>query len=109
MQEDQKRLEEVVLTRLLRLDAKIQGVVTGIVAGLGLFIATNWLVLKGGNVIGPHLSLLSQFFFGYSVTFAGSLIGFAYAFVCGFIVEYSVATIYNWIVGLRESKGQAHP
>jgi len=101
---EEKKIEEAVLTHLLRLDAKIQGVVTGIVAGLGLFIATNWLVLKGGRVVGPHLSLLSQFFIGYKVTFVGSLIGFAYGFVFGFIVGYSVARMYNWIAGLRESK-----
>jgi hypothetical protein len=68
-------LEEVVLTRLLRLNAAVHGLVTGLVAGLGLFIATNWLVLKGGEVVGPHLALLGQFFVGYRVTFVGSLIG----------------------------------
>jgi uncharacterized membrane protein (Fun14 family) len=106
MAEDEKILEKVVLTRLLRLNATVQGVVTGIVAGAGIFIATNWLVLKGGDVVGPHLSLLGQFFIGYRVSFLGSLIGFGYAFVLGFIVGYSVAKIYNWIVDLRHSKPQ---
>ena len=108
MTENEKALEEVVLTRLLRLNAMVQGIVTGIVAGLGVFIATNWLVLKGGRVVGPHLSLLGQFFIGYRVTFAGSLIGFAYAFVGGFVGGYFVARVYNWIVGLREGKRRSH-
>ena len=108
MAEENKVLEELVLTRLLRLNARIQCVVTGIVGGLGVFIATNWLVRKGGDVVGPHLSLLSQYFIGYRVTFAGSLIGFAYAFVCRFAGGYFVARMYNWIVGLRESKLQSH-
>src|SRR5207244_8881499 len=90
-------LEEVVLTRILRLNATVQGLVSGIVAGFVIFIATNWLVLKGGYVVGPHLSLLSQFFIGYRVTFLGSLIGFAYGFGCGFIGGYLVARMYNWI------------
>ena len=98
---DEKALEEVVLTRILRLNATVQGLVSGIVAGLAVFIATNWLVLKGGYVVGPHLSLLSQFFIGYEVTFVGSLIGFAYGFGCGFIGGYLVARMYNWIAGLR--------
>ena len=106
MAENKRALEEIVLTRILRLNATVHGVVAGIVAGLGVFIATNWLVLKGGDVVGPHLSLLGQFFIGYSVTFVGSLIGFAYGFVCGFIAGYSVARIYNWIVDLRDSKQQ---
>lgn len=101
-------LEEVVLTRLLRLNAVVQGIVTGIVAGLGIFIATNWLVLKGGPVVGPHLSLLNQFFLGYRVTFVGSLIGFAYGFVCGFGGGYLVASLYNWIVALKEGKRKGH-
>jgi ABC-type dipeptide/oligopeptide/nickel transport system permease subunit len=104
MAEDDKTLEKVVLTRLLRLNATVQGFVTGIVAGLGIFIATNWLVLKGGDVVGPHLSLLSQFFIGYRVTFVGSLIGFAYAFVIGFIIGYVVAQIYNRIVDARDNR-----
>ncbi len=108
MAERKKSLEELVLTRLLRLNARVQGIVTGIVVGLALFIGTNWLVLKGGDVVGPHLSLLSQYFIGYRVTFVGSLIGFAYAFVCGFAGGYFVARMYNWIVGLRESKRQSH-
>ena len=112
---DQKtpHLEEVAVARLLRLDAVMQGVVTGVMAGLGLFVATNWLVIQGGQVgpngeivLGPHLSLLGQFFIGYRVSFVGSLIGFVYAAVCGFIVGYSVAGLYNWFVRFRERKRQ---
>ena len=106
MADEEKALEKVVLTRLLRLNATVQGVVTGIIAGLGIFIATNWLLLKAeeGEIVGPHLSLLGQFFIGYEVSFLGSLIGFAYAFVTGFIIGYLLATIYNWTVDLRQRK-----
>lgn len=100
-------LEQIVLTRLLRLNATVQGLVTGLIAGLAVFVATNWLVLKGGDVVGPHLSLLGQFFVGYRVTFVGSLIGFAYAFVTGFVVGYGVAVTYNWIADYRESRRKA--
>jgi hypothetical protein len=100
-------LEEVVLTRLLRLNAIVHGLVTGLVAGLGLFVATNWLILKGGEVVGPHLALLGQFFIGYRVTFVGSVIGFAYAFICGFVGGYVIARIYNWLVVFREDPRQA--
>ena len=103
---DKKTLEEVILTRLLRLNATAQGIVTGLLVGLTVFLATNWLILKGGRVVGPHLSLLSQYFIGYRVTFVGSLIGFAYAFVLGFVGGYSIAIIYNWFVNIREDKHQ---
>ena len=106
MKEDKKTLEEVVFTRLLRLNATAQGIVTGLLVGLAVFLATNWLILKGGRVVGPHLSLLGQYFIGYRVTFVGSLIGFAYAFVLGFVGGYSIAIIYNWFVNIREDKHQ---
>src|SRR5262249_35944748 len=108
MAEDEKTLEKVVLTRLLRLNATIQGVVTGIVAGLAIFIATNWLVLKGGDVVGPHLSLLGQFFIGYQVTFLWTLLGFAYAFALGVVLGCLVCRMYKWIAGLREDKCLDH-
>jgi hypothetical protein len=60
------------------------------------------LIVKGGAIVGPHLSLLGQFFIGYRVTFVGSLIGTAYGFVGGFLVGYTVAHLYNWIADLRE-------
>jgi hypothetical protein len=106
MAERDKNLEQLVLTRLLRLNATVQGLVTGLVVGLGIFVATNWLILKGGDVVGPHLALLGQFFIGYQVTFLGSLIGAAYGFVSGFALGYVVARVYNWIVNLKEKRSQ---
>lgn len=94
-------LEQIILTRLVRLNAVVSGIVTGVIMGLLLFVATNWLVVKGGDVVGPHLALLSHFFWGYRVTFVGSLIGLAYGFVSGFIVGYAVAALYNWLLRLR--------
>jgi hypothetical protein len=86
-------------TRILRLDATLSGITTGLTAGLGLFLATNWLVLKGGDPIGPHLALLAQFLPGYRVTFLGSLIGFAWAFVLGFATGWGVSRLYNRLAG----------
>ena len=108
MADNIEALEEIVLTRILRLNAMVQGVVTGLVSGLGIFIATNWLVLKGGDVVGPHLSLLGHFFLGYRVSFVGSLIGFAYGFIVGFTTGYFVARMYNWSATLKEHKLEDH-
>lgn len=107
MTSDGDELAKVLLTRVLRLNARIQGVVVGLLAGLALFAATNWLVLKGGAVVGPHLSLLGQYFIGYRVTFVGSLIGFAYAFVSGFVVGYGFASLYNFFADLHQGRGRS--
>ena len=96
-------VEPELAVRILRLEAVVQGVAWGLVAGLALFLATNFLVLKGGRVVGPHLSLLRQFFIGYEVSFVGSLIGFAYAFACGFIAGYLVSLVYNRVARRRRS------
>ena len=101
-------LEARVLARALHLNATVQGIVIGLVAGLGVFVATNWLVLKGGEVVGPHLALLGQFLVGYRVSFVGSLIGFAYGFAGGYLVGYFVARIYNWTAHRRERKRPGH-
>ena len=67
----------------------------GTVLGFCVFAATNFLVLKGGERVGPHLSLLSQFFIGYRVSFVGSLIGALYGFVLGYVLGHLNAWIYN--------------
>jgi hypothetical protein len=67
----------------------------GLVLGLGLFAATNFLVIKGGPDVGLHLRLLNVYFPGYSVTFIGSLIGFVYAFVLGYLTGRIVVGLYN--------------
>ncbi len=82
-------------TTVLRLNARAWGVAMGLLLGGGLFIATNILVLKGGEVVGPHLGLLGVYLPGYRVTFLGSLVGFVYAFVIGYLFGRLIGTVYN--------------
>jgi hypothetical protein len=105
--EAEKALEEILVSRLLRLNATVLGLVSGILFGGGIFVATNWLVLKGGAVVGPHLGLLGQYFIGYRVSFVGSFIGLAYGFFVGYVVGYAIAILYNLFVRLREAGGKA--
>lgn len=85
---------------LQRMHEQGWGLACGILLGLGLFVATNVLVIRGGEVVGPHLGLLGIFFPGYRVTFLGSLIGFVYAFVVGYGFGRTVSVVYNRLVGL---------
>ena len=87
------------------LNAKALGLVLGLVFGLLIFIATNWLVMKGGKTVGPHLSLLSQYFIGYRVTFWGSFIGFGYGFVLGTLSGSMLGWVYNKLAGARNPQG----
>ena len=97
--------EEKLFTGALRLNARILGLILGLLMGSAIFIATNWLLIKGGHinahgeyVVGPHLQLLSQFFIGYTVSFFGSIIGFFYGFAIGTLCGAMIGWIYNKII-----------
>lgn len=101
--------EEKLYRAVMILNTKMLGLTLGVSAGLLIFLATNWLVLKGGHVgpegkyvVGPHLQLLSQFFIGYRVSFMGSILGFFYGFAFGTIFGTLIGWIYNKIVELRK-------
>lgn len=93
--------EQLLKTAVLRLNGNILGFVIGVIGALAIFVATNWLVLKGGEEIGPHLGLLGQFFIGYSVTFAGSFIGALYGFVTGYLSGLIIGWVYNAVIFLK--------
>ncbi len=100
--------DEKLFKGALLFNAKTLGLVFGLLFGLVIFIATNWLVIKGGHinasgayVVGPHLQLLSQIFLGYRVSFLGSIIGFGYGFALGTLTGALFAGIYNKIVEFR--------
>ena len=93
--DEQEWNEEDLTGEILRLNDTILALVLGLMTGLLVFVATNWLVIKGGNRVGPHLALLGQFFPGYSVSFLGSLLGLAYGSVLGAVAGWSIAWVYN--------------
>jgi hypothetical protein len=87
--------QQVLKKTILQANEQGWGIAAGLVFGVGLLIATNLLVLKGGERVGWHLGMLRVYFPGYSVTFLGSLVGFVYAFVIGYGIGRTVVTIYN--------------
>ena len=91
MNREEDQLDKAVVL----LNAKLFGIVLGILFGTGLFLVTNFLVLKGGEHVGAHLGLLANFFPGYQVTFLGSIVGFCYAFVLGFLTGGIIGAVYN--------------
>ena len=95
--------DDLLLRASLRLSRNILGFVLGILSAVMIFVATNILVLKGGDVVGPHLGLLAQYFFGYSVSFVGSLVGAAYGFAVGYVSGAFIAWVYNVIAARRQA------
>jgi hypothetical protein len=95
-----QRLAEALERAFPKLDRVAFGIAVGLAGGLGLLLATLVLVLKGGEVGGPSLTLLVQYFPGYTVTMPGSLLGLLYGFGAGVIGGWSAAFLRNATVFL---------
>jgi protoporphyrinogen oxidase len=88
-------LEEALARIFTKLDRTAFALAVGMVTGATLFLATLFLVIKGGDGVVRILQLLRQYFPGYRVTPWGSVIGFGYAFASGFIGGWSFAFLRN--------------
>lgn len=81
------------------LDKRAFGLAIGVAAGLVIFGITLLDVVKGLRWIGG-LSLLDQYFAGYSVTFPGAFIGLAWGIAVGFCAGWFVAFIRNLVLAV---------
>ncbi len=95
-----------ILLPFARIHTRAMGLAAGVVAGGVVWFATAILLLKGGYPLGPNLSLLSQYFPGYSVSWTGAFIGLAWGVAIGYIGGWSFAAIRNlvfrlWLVIVR--------
>ncbi|MBI4817657.1 MAG: hypothetical protein HY791_15455 [Deltaproteobacteria bacterium] len=86
---------QIVRRAVARLRASIMAVTFAGVGGVGLFVATIWLVIQGGQVVGPTLGRLGNYLPGYDVSVGGAFLGLFYGGWVGGVVGYSVAWIYN--------------
>ena len=87
----------LIRAAIVRLRARMMALVFGMVGGVGLLVATLWLVIRGGPTVGQHLGLLANYFPGYEVTWTGGLVGFCYGALTGAVIGWSVASIYNYL------------
>jgi hypothetical protein len=88
--------EQVIEAAFARLDPVALGAAFGTVGGVGLFLATACLLLKGGVTVGKNLELLGQYFAGFGPTWTGAFVGLFEAAVGGFALGYAVAGLRNW-------------
>jgi hypothetical protein len=98
--DDRHRTDLIIQAAFARVDIRALAIATGTLAGLALFLATAWLLLRGappGLQVGPHLGLLSNYLPGYSVTWAGSLLGVVYGFLIGSCCGVAIGAFWNLI------------
>ena len=92
--------EKVLMRAFARMDKLGFATALGSVSGMLVFLATIFLVLKGGQVAGPNLQLLSQYFLGYTVTVKGAFIGMAHSFWWGFLFGWLFVYLRNLFTAL---------
>lgn len=96
--------EQLIESAVARMRAGVMAIVFGMVGGLGLFLATAWLLVRGGPDVGRNLGLLAHYFPGYSVTWPGSLLGLLYGCLVGAVAGYVLARLYNRIAAWQERR-----
>lgn len=71
------------------------GVALGLASGATLAVMTIVAVLRGGP---DQLGLLSNYFYGYTVTWTGAAVGFAWMSFVGFCAGWFTAFSRNFII-----------
>ncbi|HOW35242.1 MAG TPA: bacteriophage holin [Candidatus Omnitrophota bacterium] len=80
----------------MKLSVKAFALTCAIVWAAYLFLMTWWLIAFGGK--SDDLAIIGKFYFGYTVTPMGSLIGLAWGLVDGAICGAVFAWVYNRLV-----------
>lgn len=94
-----RRSDEFVAKAFLPLHKTAFGAATGTVAAIATFLATAAYLIRDPHP-GFNLALLAQFFAGYSVSWAGALIGAAWGGFSGFIIGWFLAFSRNLLVAI---------
>jgi protoporphyrinogen oxidase len=90
--------EKLFLGTFARIDKLAFAIGVGSVLGLIVFLATIWPVLMGGDNLKPILSLLNQYFVGYTVSVKGAFIAFGYSLFWGFLFGWLLAYVRNFFI-----------
>ena len=100
----QKRVDAEFVRAAARIQAGVLALVFAAVGGLGVFLMTVWLLIKGGPNVGVHLQLLGQYFWGYSVSWPGCFVGFFYGALVGGVGGWAVGALYNLFAAARTQR-----
>jgi len=96
--------EQTIIRRaVVRMRARIMAIVFGMVGGLGVWVATAWLLIRGGPNVGLHLSLLRNYMPGFGISWGGAFIGLFWGALFGALIGWVFAWVYNQVVERRAS------
>jgi hypothetical protein len=94
---DRSALKEVLSRSFSKIDKLAFATALGSVSGIVFFLATIWLVVKGGE-LAEYMQLLNQYFVGYTVSLQGAFISFGYSFLWCFIFGWLFAYLRNMVL-----------
>jgi hypothetical protein len=95
-------IDEALSEIFARYDPVALGSAIGAAAGILLFLATAALLIKGGDPIGPNLSLLGSYLLSYEVSWGGALLGLLEAGLGGFGFGFALAWMINRVIDREE-------
>jgi hypothetical protein len=98
-----ERIAQVTLQDALgqvfaKYDPVALGTAVGSVASALIFMVTAILLVRGGDVVGPTLSLLGNYFLGYEVSWPGAFLGLVETGIGGFAFGYGLASMINRVI-----------
>jgi len=77
----------------MKLDLKAFSLTCGIIAGLGLFVLTWWIIIFEGAT--GDQTMIGMVYRGYNISAMGSVMGLIWGFVDGMIGGLVFAWLYN--------------
>ena len=86
----------------MKLNVKAFALTCGLVWGFALFLLTWWVI--GFDGVTGEPTLIGRLYRGYSISPAGSFIGFIWAFFDGLIIGGIFAWLYNLLVARTSGK-----
>lgn len=76
------------------LDAKRLGLAGGVVGALLVFLLTLMSLYTGFGTM--SLTMISDLYLGYTITWSGALLGGIYGFIQTYVYFYLLAVFYNY-------------
>ena len=88
-----------VLVAFAPVHKRALGVAVGMVVGLLVFTVTAFhVVVQPAAAL--DIGLLSQYFYGYAVTWSGAFVGLFWGFVTGFVAGWFLAFVRNFVIAV---------
>jgi len=72
----------------------------GLVTSLIMLLITLLLMKLGAFELGQKVALLGQYFYGYTLSTKGAIVGMLYGFFWGFVFGWLLAYLRNLLMGV---------